>query len=230
MPDASGGLDARGLRRSYPAAAGELVVLRDATFRLALGDAASVVGPSGCGKSTLLHLLGGLDRPTGGRVTVTGVDPHALGEVELARYRNRTVGFVFQDHHLLPQLSALENVLVPTLADGGATPELRCRAEELLDRVGLAARRTHRPAELSGGERQRVAIARALLREPPLLLCDEPTGNLDPASAADVGALLLELGRRPTGMLLMVTHSAELAGRADRRFSFRDGALHEQLG
>jgi len=174
------------------------------------------MGPSGSGKSTLLNILGTLEPPSRGRVTLSGRDPFALAEPELAAFRNREVGFVFQDHHLLPQCSVLENVLVPTLVAGPGPHESRAR--ELLARVGLGERLEHRPAELSGGERQRTALARALVLAPHLLLCDEPTGNLDAASAAAVADLLLELHARDGAILVLVTHSAALAARfPDRR-------------
>lgn len=174
------------------------------------------MGPSGSGKSTLLNVLGGLEPPTSGTVTLFGRDPFRLPEPELASFRNREVGFVFQEHCLLPQCSVLENVLVPALVAPRGSHEGRAR--ELLARVGLGERLDHRPAELSGGERQRVALARALVLQPRLLLCDEPTGNLDAASAAAVADLLFELHAREQTILVLVTHSAELAARfADRR-------------
>jgi len=168
------------------------------------------MGPSGSGKSTLLHILGTLDVPTAGRVTLDGKDPFALGDRALAAFRNREIGFVFQDHCLLPQCSALENVLTPTLVAAGPGGH-EARARELLARVGLADRLDHRPAELSGGEKQRVALARALVLKPRLLLCDEPTGNLDAASAETVASLLLELFLREPSILILVTHSEVLA-------------------
>jgi lipoprotein-releasing system ATP-binding protein len=182
------------------------------------------MGPSGSGKSTLLAILGALETPTSGTVTLAGEDPQRLPERELAAFRNRRVGFVFQDHCLLPQLSALENVLVPTLV---APPDATApaRARELLEAVGLGSRLTHRPAQLSGGEKQRVAIARALVMHPALVLCDEPTGNLDARSAETVGSLLLELHARLRSVLLVVTHSADLAARFPERATLRDGRL-----
>jgi lipoprotein-releasing system ATP-binding protein len=213
------------LTKTFIADVGELPILRGVSLSMTGGQSASIVGPSGSGKSTLLHLIGGLDRPTAGEVTVDDQQPFKMNDVELARFRNRTVGFVFQDHHLLPQCSVLENVLIPALAGGGVTPETEKRAKELLDRVGLSPRLTHRPAQLSGGERQRAAIARALVNQPTLLLCDEPTGNLDPRSAGNVADVLLELGRRPEVILIVVTHSMELAGRLDRKYELRDGRL-----
>jgi lipoprotein-releasing system ATP-binding protein len=194
------------------------------SFELAPGEGLAVTGPSGSGKSTLLHVLGALDPPTAGRVTLDGRDPYTLPERELAAFRNRTVGFVFQDHCLLPQCSALENVLVPTLvAGGGDAHEARARA--LLEEVGLGGRLEHRPAQLSGGEKQRVALARALILKPGLLLCDEPTGNLDAQSADQVGSLLVDLHRRQGAILVVVTHSEALAARLPRRAVLQAGQL-----
>ena len=182
-------LEARDLTKEFSTPAGALAVLKGISFDLSLGDALSIMGPSGGGKSTLLFLLGALDTPTSGRIALDGKNPFELPEPALAEFRNANVGFVFQDHCLLPQCTVLENVLAPTLV---APPgEYRQRAEELLEQVGLSERVTHRPAELSGGEKQRVAIARALIREPKLLLCDEPTGNLDDDNAESVASLLL---------------------------------------
>ena len=205
-----------GLRKDYPTPRGPLPVIEDVSFTLEPGRSLCVMGPSGSGKSTLLNILGALEPPTAGKVTLGGRDPFALPDDELARYRNREVGFVFQDHCLLPQCSVLENVLVPTLVAEAGDHERRAR--ELLGRVGLAERLDHRPAELSGGEKQRVALARALVLSPRLLLCDEPTGNLDDASAATVADLLVELHAAAQTMLVLVTHSSDLAARfSDRR-------------
>jgi lipoprotein-releasing system ATP-binding protein len=183
------------------------------------------MGPSGSGKSTLLHILGTLDRPTEGTVSLDGKDPFALPEKELADFRNRHIGFVFQDHHLLPQCSVLENVLIPTLVSSDGRAEAENWARQLLERVGLSDRLDHRPAELSGGERQRVAVARALIQHPVLLLADEPTGNLDRRSAQAVGELLLDLHRREQTVLVVVTHSAELARCFPRQVEMVDGSL-----
>ncbi|MCB1058373.1 MAG: ABC transporter ATP-binding protein [Acidobacteria bacterium] len=211
--------------RSFETEAGWVPVLSEVSFDAAAGEALSVVGPSGAGKSTLLHLLGTLDRPTSGKLEIGGQDPYALAEAELARFRNRTVGFVFQDHHLLPQYSLLENVLLPTLAFPPRSGEERSedRARRLLERVGLSHRLDHRPAQLSGGERQRTAIARALIRAPGLVLCDEPTGNLDRATAGEVTDLLFELHGQEGNTLVVITHSLELAERCPRRLELRDG-------
>jgi lipoprotein-releasing system ATP-binding protein len=186
------------------------------------------MGPSGSGKSTLLYVLGALEPPSAGEVTLDGANPYALGERELAAFRNRQVGFVFQDHFLLPQCTVLENVLAPTLVDStarGSNPSPRERAEWLIEQVGLTARRDHRPSELSGGERQRAAIARALIRQPRLLLCDEPTGNLDRESADAVAALILELHARERAILIVVTHSVALADRFPARYTLADRRL-----
>ncbi|MCO6437898.1 MAG: ABC transporter ATP-binding protein [Phycisphaerae bacterium] len=220
-------LKVEALRKSFPTRSGELEILRDISLTLEAGDAVSIMGPSGSGKSTLLNILGTLEPPTSGSVTIAGENPFALGESALARFRNRRVGFVFQEHHLLPQCSALENVLLPTLADTGGSDRLD-RAKMLLDRVGLSARLDHRPAELSGGERQRVAIARALINEPALVLADEPTGNLDRTSAGGVADLLGELPRRDGVTLIVVTHSADLADRFARRLELDDGSLTDR--
>jgi lipoprotein-releasing system ATP-binding protein len=213
------------LTKDYPTRSGPLTVLCDVTLQLEPGDALAVMGPSGSGKSTLLHILGTLDRPTRGSVRLDGKDPFALDERGLADFRNRHVGFIFQDHHLLPQCSVLENVLLPTLAAKGDRAAAEQWARQLLDRVGLSARLEHRPAELSGGERQRVAVARSLIHRPALLLADEPTGNLDRRTAQAVGELLLELQRQERTMLVVVTHSAELARRFPRQLEMNEGTL-----
>ena len=202
-----------------------LVVLRGCSFELSPGENLAILGPSGSGKSTLLQIVGTLDRPSSGRVVLGGQAPFELSEPRLAAFRNERIGFVFQDHHLLPQCSVLENVLIPTIAAGRSTAEDHNRAQMLLDRVGLAQRSDHRPAELSGGERQRAAIARALIRRPALVLADEPTGNLDRTTAATIGELLLELQSLEQTMLVVVTHSLELAGRFTRRVELDEGRL-----
>ncbi|HZZ71489.1 MAG TPA: ABC transporter ATP-binding protein [Pirellulales bacterium] len=213
------------LTKTFPTRAEALSILRGISFQLALGENLAILGPSGSGKSTLLHILGTLDRPTEGTVTLAGQNPFALSEPQLADFRNTRIGFVFQDHHLLPQCSVLENVVLPAVAQGGATEALIARAKQLLERVGLSPRLEHRPAELSGGERQRVAVARALIFQPALLLADEPTGNLDRTNAAAIGQLLLELPRAEKTMLIVVTHSLELAGLFQRRMQIDDGRL-----
>ena len=219
-----GALRVAGLRKEYPTPAGPLPILDGVSFELERGRAVAVMGPSGSGKSTLLYILGTLEPPTSGQVTLDGVDPFALGEAELAAFRNRRVGFVFQDHCLLPQCTVLENVLTPTLVAGDADRHVD-RARTLLAQVGLAAREGHRPAQLSGGERQRVAIARALVLDPVLLLCDEPTGNLDRHTADTVASLLLDLHREQGTILVVVTHSAELAARLPERWQLAEGRL-----
>jgi lipoprotein-releasing system ATP-binding protein len=211
--------------KEYPTRAESLVVLRGVSLELDSGENVAVVGPSGSGKSTLLNVIGTLDLPTSGRVVLDGQDPAELDEPSLARFRSRHVGFVFQEHHLLPQCSVLENVLVPTLAVGPTTQAMHDRAVGLLDRVGLGHRLEHRPAELSGGERQRVALARALINRPSLLLADEPTGNLDRTTAESVGAMLLDLQRQERMMLILVTHSARLARRMSRTLELDEGRL-----
>jgi lipoprotein-releasing system ATP-binding protein len=223
------------LEKSFPTRGEALVVLRDASLQLSAGQNAAILGPSGSGKSTLLFIIGTLDAPTGGSVRLNGVDPFSLPEGGLADFRNRHIGFVFQDHYLLPQLTVLENVLVPALAGGTPSQETVQRAKELVARVGLSERMEHRPAELSGGERQRVGVARALLLKPAIVLADEPTGNLDKKSAAAIGDLLIEMQRQEQTMLLTVTHSLELAQRlaatGDRRWpAERVGKLKRGLG
>lgn len=211
------------VHKSFELGAHRVEILRGVTFSLEAGEALAITGPSGSGKSTLLHLIGTLERPTSGRILIGDSEPHALQERELAAFRNRSIGFIFQDAHLLPQYSVLENVLIPTLAHPGQRNGQRQRAGELLTRVGLDARLDHRPAELSGGERQRVAVARALMQHPALILCDEPTGNLDRKSAAAVADLLFELHRDAGSILIVVTHNLDLARRFDRRFELLEG-------
>lgn len=214
------------IRKSYSAPGGDLEILHGISFTLRPGEALAVMGPSGCGKSTLLQILGALEPPTAGTVDLEGVNPFTLPESEQALFRNTRVGFVFQDHSLLPQLTVLENVLTPLLV-GPRDPGAPARARQLLDRVGLSHRLEHRPGELSGGEKQRAAIARALIRQPKLLLCDEPTGNLDGESAAKVADLLGELQSDAGMALVVVTHSPDLAGHFGRRVSLAGGALKE---
>ena len=213
------------LRKTYSTAAGEVDVLREVDLELNRGDAAAVTGPSGSGKSTLLYITGTLDQPTSGTVEILGQQPFSLTQADLARFRNSHIGFVFQDHQLLPQCTVLENVLIPTLAGSGAGKAEEARACELLERVGLGHRLTHRPGELSGGERQRVAICRSLINRPPVVLADEPTGNLDRTSAQTIGTLLLDLCRDQQVVLIVVTHSSELAARFPRRFDLQNGTL-----
>jgi lipoprotein-releasing system ATP-binding protein len=218
-------LQVTNLCKDYPTRSGPLSVLRGIDFALARGEALAVMGPSGSGKSTLLHILGTLDKPTSGTVQLDGKDPFALSEPDLAAFRNRNIGFIFQDHYLLPQCSVLENVLIPTLVSKNGGTNYEERARQLLDRVGLAGRLDHRPAELSGGERQRVAVTRALIEQPALVLADEPTGNLDRHTAQNVGQLLVELHRQEQAILIVVTHSLELARLFERRLEMLDGHL-----
>lgn len=218
---ARGQIVAESIAKRYQTPAHEIEVLRDLSFEIAAGGQLAILGPSGSGKSTLLHILGALEQPSSGRVTIDGFDPAGASEKELAGFRNQQVGFVFQDHHLLGQFSVLQNVLLPTLASGAASGAASRagsavdRASRLLERVGLGDRREHRPSELSGGERQRAAIARALINRPAALLCDEPTGNLDRKTADSVADLLFELHQEERSSLVAVTHSEQLA----RRFS-----------
>ena len=223
----AGQLQVADLVKVYPTRAEPLRVLDGVSFELNVGEALVVMGPSGSGKSTLLSILGALEPPSEGRVTLDGIDPFSQGERDLARFRNRTIGFVFQEHHLLPQCSALENVLLPTLAGGATTEDVEARARGLLDRVGLSDRLDHRPAELSGGERQRTALARALINAPRLLLCDEPTGNLDRTTATEIGDLLAELHAEQGVMMVIVTHSPELGRRFGRRVELDRGRFRE---
>ncbi|MBI4471555.1 MAG: ABC transporter ATP-binding protein, partial [Acidobacteria bacterium] len=209
-------LEVSSISKQYETPRGPLTVLSDVTFTLAPGEAAAIMGPSGTGKSSLLYILGGLEPPTSGTVSLGGRQISSLSSTELADFRNAEIGFVFQDHCLLPQCSVLENVLVPTLV--GGSDNATERAKSLIEQVGLADRIDHRPAELSGGEKQRVAIARALIRNPKLVLCDEPTGNLDAQSAATVASLLLDLQRRQNNILIVVTHSSRLASQFPIRF------------
>jgi lipoprotein-releasing system ATP-binding protein len=213
------------LCKEYPTRSGPLAVLRDLSFEMQRGEALAVMGPSGSGKSTLLHILGTLDGPSSGTVRLEGTEPFGLPERELADFRNRHIGFVFQDHHLLPQCSVLENVLIPTLVGTGSRTNAEAWARQLLDRVGLSNRLEHRPAELSGGERQRVAVARAMIRHPILLLADEPTGNLDRQTAQVVGQMLLDLHRQEQTILVVVTHSNDLARQFPRRVEMMNGGL-----
>ena len=212
------------LSKDYPTVRGPLAVLSDVSFTLAPGDAAAVMGPSGSGKSSLLYVLGALEPPTSGTVTLEGRNPFQLSAADLAAFRNTAIGFVFQDHCLLPQCTVLENVLIPTLVARSDDDDVT-RARQLVEQIGLGDRIDHRPGQLSGGERQRVAIARALIRSPRLLLCDEPTGNLDHAAAENVASLLLDLHRRQHAILIVVTHSAQLASRFPIRFELADRHL-----
>mgnify|MGYP003340848447 FL=1 len=219
--------------KRYPGAAGgDLPVLRGLSLEVARGETVAIVGPSGCGKSTLLNLIGTLDLPDSGELVLDGQRLDTLDELALAATRNRQIGFIFQSHHLLPQCTVLENVLVPTLADTGragsplpATEPPLNRAKQLLTRVGLGERLHHRPGQLSGGERQRCAVVRALINQPKLLLADEPTGALDRATADSLASLLLDLNREQGTALIVVTHAPELARKMGRVLELRDGQL-----
>lgn len=219
------GLSVSGLCKHFPTPSGPLKILDGVDLELNRGENLAVVGPSGCGKSTLLQIVGTLDQPTNGTVRLDGIDPFELPNRELAAFRNHRIGFIFQEHHLLPQLTALENVLLPVLAEEAVTPAAVERGQQLLAQVGLEARQHHRPAELSGGERQRVAVARALIRDPLLLLADEPTGSLDESNAQSIGQLLLDVQATARAMLICVTHSPLLAGMFQRRARLQAGKL-----
>ncbi len=214
-----------GLCKSFAIGRDTIHVLRGIDLTIARGETVGLVGASGAGKSTLLHLLGGLDRPSDGAITVEGVRVDRLREAELEPFRNRTVGFIFQFHHLLPEFTALENVMMPGLIRGLAHTEIRERARHILDNVGLGARLAHRPGELSGGEQQRVAIARALVLEPPVVLADEPTGNLDTHTGDEVMAVLKRLRQARGTTFLIVTHNEKLALETDRVIRMVDGRI-----
>ncbi len=214
--------------KHYPTRTEPLAVLRGISLALDPGQNLAIIGPSGSGKTTLLSILGGLEPPTSGTVYLDGQNPYEMAEPALAAFRNRKIGFVFQDHYLLPQCSALENILIPTLADGPADRQSVERARNLCAQLGLEDRQDHRPAELSGGERQRVALARALIRQPQLVLADEPTGSLDPSTGRTVGRLLVDLVREHNVMLIAVTHSLELAEALDEQRILDNGELREE--
>jgi lipoprotein-releasing system ATP-binding protein len=217
-------LELNRVTKDYATPRGPLRILSDVSLSLAAGEAAAVTGPSGSGKSTLLYMLGALEPPTSGTITLEGQNPFQLDAVALAAFRNEQIGFVFQDHCLLPQCSVLENVLVPTLV-ARSDEDVTARARTLIEQVGLGGRTDHRPAALSGGERQRASIARALIKRPRLLLCDEPTGNLDRAAADNVAAVLFDLHRDQQTILIVVTHSAQLAAKCPIQFELTDKTL-----
>jgi lipoprotein-releasing system ATP-binding protein len=219
-------LKVENVSKEYQTPRGALKIVSDVSLSLSQGDALSIMGPSGSGKSTLLYIIGALEPPTSGTVTLDDQNPFQLKEKELAAFRNKEIGFIFQDHCLLPQCSVIENVLTPTLVSAKNNSHLE-RARSLLDQVGLADRLDHRPAELSGGEKQRVALARALIMQPQLLLCDEPTGNLDHKAADVVASLLLDLHRQQKTILVVVTHNAELAARFPARYKLADQQLRQ---
>jgi lipoprotein-releasing system ATP-binding protein len=213
------------ISKSFPVPAGELHVLDGVSFRLAPGERMAIMGPSGSGKSTLLSIIGGLEEPTGGTVRLDGADPCSMTADERAAFRNRRIGFVFQDHHLLAGCTAVDNVVLPALASGSVSRDIEVRARRLLERVGLGDRLGSLPAELSGGERQRVAVARALVLSPRLILADEPTGQLDTSAAASVTELLVELAAEAGGMLVVVTHAEAVAARIGTVHHFVAGRL-----
>jgi lipoprotein-releasing system ATP-binding protein len=221
-------LTLQNITKNYPGANGaELPILNGVNLELASGDSLAIIGPSGSGKSTLLNIIGTLDRPTSGTIRLAGEDLTALDDLGLADLRNRQIGFIFQGHHLLPQCTVLENVLVPTLASQDRTLRSSApdRARKLLDRVGLSPRLEHRPGQLSGGERQRVAVVRALINQPKLLLADEPTGALDRASAANLAQLLVDLNREQNLTLIVVTHAPDLASKLQKTVELKEGKL-----
>jgi lipoprotein-releasing system ATP-binding protein len=219
------GLSISGICKHFPTPSGPLKILDGVDLEMKRGENLAILGPSGCGKSTLLQIVGTLDRPTEGTVRLDGVDPFELPNRELSTFRNHRIGFIFQEHHLLPQLTALENVLLPVMAEQAIDQAAVGRGQQLLEQVGLAARQHHRPAELSGGERQRVAVARALIRDPLLLLADEPTGSLDESNAQSIGQLLLDVQRTAGAILICVTHSPQLAEVFQRRARLQAGKL-----
>ncbi len=222
-------LKVESVSKEYPTPSGPLKIVSDVSLSLSQGDALSIMGPSGSGKSTLLYIMGALEPPTSGTVTLDGRDPFQLKVKDLAAFRNQEIGFIFQDHCLLPQCSVIENVLTPTLVSAKDDDYFE-RARSLLDQVGLADRLDHRPAELSGGEKQRVALSRVLIMKPQLLLCDEPTGNLDHKAADVVASLLIDLHQQQKTILVVVTHNAELAARFPARYELIDQQLRQVGG
>ncbi|QGQ24274.1 ABC transporter ATP-binding protein [Gimesia benthica] len=225
MNDAPEQLVVRNLTKQFTLADESLSILAGVDLTLNRGEALAITGPSGSGKSTLLYILGVLDQPTAGEVIQFNQNPFVLSDKEQAEFRNQNIGFIFQDHHLMPQFSVLENVLIPTMVHQGSSSDAEERARHLLERVGLKDRLNHRPAQISGGERQRVAVCRALINNPRLLLADEPTGNLDRANTESIGKLLLEINQEQNTILICVTHSSELAALFPQHQRLRDGLL-----
>lgn len=223
MNENNTGLIVEKLTKEYPVASGTLTVLNGLDLSMNRGESIAITGPSGSGKSTFLYAVGTLEEPSSGTVSLFGQNPYELDAQKLAEYRNTQIGFVFQDHNLLPQCSVLENVLIPVLAQNKVTSDDEQRARGLIDRVGLGKRKRHRPGQLSGGERQRVAVCRALINQPSLILADEPTGNLDHETADSVGSLLIDLNKEFNTMLICVTHSQDLAARFPKRMELRNG-------
>jgi len=218
-------LEAKGVFRSFQTGSVILDVLKGVDLEIYQGEIVALIGPSGSGKSTLLHILGALDRPDKGSINLDSVEVFSLNDKELAYLRNRTVGFVFQFHHLLPEFSALENVMLPKLIAGEGIKSIENKAMELLDEVGLKNRRDHKPGELSGGEQQRIAVARALINDPRIVIADEPSGNLDRNTAESLHNLILELNRSRNQTFVLATHNLELAQRANRIFRLKDGQV-----
>ena len=225
MNDAPEQLVVRNLTKQFTLADESLSILAGVDLTLNRGEALAITGPSGSGKSTLLYILGVLDQPTAGEVIQFNQNPFVLSAKEQAEFRNQNIGFIFQDHHLMPQFSVLENVLIPTMVHQGSSSDAEERARHLLERVGLKDRLNHRPAQISGGERQRVAVCRALINNPRLLLADEPTGNLDRTNTESIGKLLLEINQEQNTILICVTHSSELAALFPQHQRLRDGLL-----
>lgn len=220
--------EARDLTKVFTKGGKTIEVLKGLELSLVSGEIVGILGASGAGKSTLLHIAGGLDKPSSGTIRYGGDDIFHLSEPDLATFRNRSVGFVFQMHYLLSEFTCLENVMMPGIIAGGDKEQIRVRAEELLEQVGLSQRGDHRPGELSGGEQQRAAVARALVNRPSMILADEPTGNLDARTALSVQDLFLDLNETYGTTFLVVTHNREMASRFHRRFQLRDGVLHQE--
>ncbi|KTC85333.1 MULTISPECIES: lipoprotein-releasing ABC transporter ATP-binding protein LolD [Legionella] len=217
--------DCQNLSKTYHDGTESIDVLKGINLTIKRGERIAIIGPSGSGKSTLLHLLGGLDKPTSGQLLIQDVNWHTLSEKQRCKLRNKELGFVYQFHHLLPEFTALENVCMPLLLGNQSVADAQARAEKILEQVGLAHRLEHKPAQLSGGERQRVAIARALVHQPHCVLADEPTGNLDNATAAKVFDLMLDINEHMNTALVIVTHDQQLAGRMHRILTIQEGSL-----